>query len=160
MCAVGSGSTCVLAHAPTSAATVRMNRALRITWRLLEAVRQVLEHLVARLDRARVHLVRALRLDHAHELLDDVHIGGLERALVDLAEAVQARRSGLRWAARHGLEVQVLAARLEAGGIHEVRELHRADLHRRALTGEYGRDDTVDADGHRLRAVRHRDRWL
>src|SRR4051794_10934258 len=103
MCAVGSGSTFAPAHAPTSAATVTMNRVLRSTWRLLETVRQVLEHLVARLDRARVHLVRALRLDHAHELLDDVDVGGLERALIKLAEAVQPGRARLGRPARHGL---------------------------------------------------------
>src|SRR5262252_8423823 len=101
MFAVGSGSTCAVAQAPTRAATVRMNRVLRITWRLLEAVRQVLEHLIARLDRARVHLVRALRLDHAHEFLDDVHVRRLERPLGDLAEAVQAWRACLRRAARN-----------------------------------------------------------
>src|SRR5882672_8438747 len=105
MSAVGSCSTGALAQAASTANTTN-KLPTRIIAALLEAVREVLQHLVARLDRTRVHLVRALRLDHAHELLDHVHVRRLERALLDAAEPVQARRSRLRGAARDGLDEQ------------------------------------------------------
>src|SRR5688572_13206668 len=101
------------AHAcSTNAATInalRLNKAS-----LLQAVGQMLEHLIGGLDRARVHLVRALRLDHRHELLDDVDVRGLERALHQRAEPVQAGSAGLRRAAGLRLAEQVLTARLQA----------------------------------------------
>src|SRR5436190_4693479 len=51
-----------------------------------------LQHLIRRLDRLRVELVGALRLDHRDQLFDDVDVGGLDEALAQRAEAVLARR--------------------------------------------------------------------
>src|SRR5690606_34251211 len=81
-------------------------------------------------------------------------------ALHEQAETVQPRRAGLRRAARDRLDVQVLAAGLEACRIHEVDDLQRADLHRVGLSRERDRDDAVAADRHALRARRDRDRGL
>ena len=46
---------------------------------------------------------------------------------------------------------QVLAARLQAGGIHEVGQLQRADLRGRGLPRQLRADDAVGADGDALR---------
>ena len=42
-----------------------------------------LEHLIRRMNYARVRFIRALREDHLDEFTDNVHIGILEHALLD-----------------------------------------------------------------------------
>jgi len=54
-------------------------------------LRQALQHLVGGLDGLRVEFVGALRLDHAHQFLDDVHVRGFERTLLQLAEDAGAQ---------------------------------------------------------------------
>src|SRR3954471_21630255 len=44
----------------------------------------IFEHLVGRRDHLRIDLVRALRLDHVDQFLDDIHVRSLECALSDL----------------------------------------------------------------------------
>src|SRR5690606_4296471 len=100
------------------------------------------------------------RLDHVHELFDDVDVRRFERALDEQAEAVQAGRARLRRTACGGFEQQVLAARLQACGVDEIDELQRSDLRRRGLAGELHADDTIRADRDRLSAVRDRDTRL
>ncbi len=55
-------------------------------------------------------------------------------------------RAGLRGTAGGGFGQQVFAQRLQAGGVHEVRDLQLAHLHRRGLAGQAHADDAVAAD--------------
>ena len=69
------------------------------------------------------------------------------------AHAVLAGRAGLRRTARGGLDQQVFTERLQAGRIHEVRELQLAHLHRRGLSRDAHADHAVAADRDALRAL-------
>src|SRR5882672_157055 len=67
-----------------------------------QVVGDVLERLVGRRDRFRIHLVGPLRLDHVDEFLGDVDVRRLELTLQERSEAVQPGRTDLRRTARGG----------------------------------------------------------
>src|SRR5437764_1398862 len=84
-------SVAAIAHAAVRAWRQDM---VSIIARLALHLRQTLEHLVRCGHCLRVDLVRALRLDHVDELLDDVHVRRFDVALRQRADAVRAGRVG------------------------------------------------------------------
>src|SRR6185369_14035147 len=102
----------------------------------------------------------ALRLDHLHELLDDVDVRRLDDALLHGAEAVLPGDAGVRRPRRRRLAVQVLPLRLEAGGIDEGRDLDLADRLWQRLSRQDDAHRAVAADRDALRRRRDRDAGL
>lgn len=90
-------------------------------------------------------------------LLDHVHVRGFQIALLNRAQAVGAGCALLGLARGGRLDVEVLAARLQACGIDELAHCDIAHLLRRGLAGHGDADHAVMANGHLGRALRDGD---
>jgi hypothetical protein len=112
------------------------------------------------LDGLAVQLVGALGGDHRHQLLDHVDVAAFDHALLQRAQAVGARRGGLRRARGRRFGKQVLPARVQARRVHEAGELDLAHVLRRGLVGHHHADDAVAPDADLLRVGRDVDARL
>ena len=101
---------------------------------LLRDLVQLLEHLVGRLDYARIRFIRALRKNHVHELFDDVHVRLFEHPLLDRAQSFRtAGSANNRIAGGCGRQVDVVADTVQAAGVGKCRQLNDANLLRLRL---------------------------
>src|SRR6185312_9449452 len=82
-----------------------------------------LQHLVGRVDHARIHFIGALRGNEVGDLRHDVDVRGLKRALDKTAELVGLRIAGDRRARSLRFLQQIVADRIEAGWIDKTRQL-------------------------------------
>src|SRR3972149_10081979 len=111
-------------------------RTLRVIRQFLLDLRRALEHLVGGLDHLRIHLIGALGADEIGDLLDNVHVGGFQVALMNRADA-GSTRNARRWVARgRRLRIEIVAQRREADFVGEGSQLHLADRLRLDLSGE------------------------
>src|SRR3954452_17226151 len=85
-------------------------------------VGNILKHLVRSLNRLGINLVRSLRHDQVHHLLDEIHVGGFGVSLDGSAKALLARFSNLGRTARGRLFVEIPAETAETRGIAESRK--------------------------------------
>src|SRR5262249_47441031 len=102
-----------------------------------------LQHLVAGLDRAAVHLVGALRDDQVDGLVADLPVAALDEALLELTEPDGPRRRRDRRARRVRLAHDVAADRQQARRVDEARDVDRAEQLRRVLVARRAARDAA-----------------